>query len=443
MSFLHRPRRFAMTTPCVAKTLFPLRVEGSSNEPYIILSVNKKKSEFDTIAHDGSVQTLPFTAPFAEEGVNGFSGVWGGIKKAGKKIEVRFGNIKHTFSKGGMFAVHEEVIYRVIDCDRGNVVVSDGKKVKLLPLKNVRLFLSKDDAAEYIDFLLKSWDGYEEEAKKQGSILKHGFCKLDLKKLKELPIAKAYLESDAPNAFVGVTEGSMDFSLYIQNIGEVPLRYISEITDAEYREGVNLETKMKERRIVGQRILRGMEEELENFDDTIGVLQSRLVHRLRGRGKLIKKIQDRDIDNALDGFYEDLETIKKYKNIESARLEDLTLILVTKDVALTKLETSWIRTKDVPLPLSIGSFKIYIDILNSTISIATHIAPNYITGRHPHIGGSGTPCVGNMIDTVINAFAKMDIITIVDITMACLEQINDNGYQDRPVGDYINIDLIK
>ena len=437
MPFKHIPIRVPLETPEELKVIYSAD-EGGGTKPYIIIKVNPKKSSLDAMSTDGYINTFKLSENnFSEEKINTYPGIWSKIRKLGKKIELSFGGIKYTTLKGESWAVHEEVIYRLMDCDNGAVIVTDGKHEKMLPLDSVRVFITKEDAKDYIEDLFESWEMYEVDLKKRQQLLKLGFCKLDMKKLKDYPRAESYLASDAPNAYVKVAASNDDLSLIVNNVGTVPLEYVEIINEKEYKDGIEHEKQMKEKRIIGQRILRAMENELKAQDSTIAQLQSRLVNRLRERSEFIKRIQTGNLDDAMNIFYNSLEIIKGYDNVAKSELKDSVLTITTKDIMLKKLETQSLDTKLVPLPLNIGSFKVCIDFLNNTVAVASEKSPSYIKGKHPHVGSSNTLCTGNMLEPMVRAFGAMDLVTVADIAFTALEQINDHGYSRA--SSYINL----
>ena len=87
-----------------------------------------------------------------------------------------------------------------------------------------------------------------------------------------------------------------------------------------------------------------------------------------------------------------------------------------------------------------GTFQIDMDIINCVVGIKRLDNVPYLRSTHPHVGSHNTLCFGNMDNTIPKLFKVLDFLSIFDIVIEILEEVNPNGYDNS--WDFINQDRI-
>jgi hypothetical protein len=103
-------------------------------------------------------------------------------------------------------------------------------------------------------------------------------------------------------------------------------------------------------------------------------------------------------------------------------------------------ENKIVPKKNLPLP--IGTYKIYIDLINNLMHMQQDKRPDYVIGLHSHVlGDNGSICMGTADTRAKKALADLDIVTVFEYICALIENVSD-GHSWQTIR-FLDIEKIK
>ena len=360
---------------------------------------------------------------------------WEAIHSGGEGYALTMGNltmrIKTNITSNVVHKGKRYTIKKIIN----NHVVKIG--LKSVGISDIRIFKNSTDAKKYIDYTKKQKCCIMTKAEREKKGFKNGnYFKITKREALGMP--------DENSLDFTEYADSSSFSLYgiIINNYLIPYDSLKIITRKQYQDGVRKEDRGRVFRMLSFGIIANIKNELSNTENSISKLQASIIHRLRDKTELIKKLKKKDF-SPFEKIEEDLKILNKYSNVERAELKDSRKIsVITKDIKLLRIEDDedeefYLKKH---LPLNMGTFQIDMDIINCVVGIKRLDNVPYLMSTHPHVGSHNTLCFGNMDNTIPKLFKVLDFLSIFDIVIEILEEVNPNGYDNS--WDFINQDRI-
>lgn len=189
----------------------------------------------------------------------------------------------------------------------------------------------------------------------------------------------------------------------------------------------------KVKTVFRERVTRQVREELRGATQTVGALSAKLVAAIRERDGLVKKLNSDDgLGEAYVALMDNLAECEKNAQVETARVDwgQCLVEVITKPLFIKTFLYNGHNGVDVTsvyaeygaAPYLMGRYKLTYNLVDGAVradNIDKNNLPWILEFQHPHVGSY--ICWGSGETGVIQARAKMDIVTIVEAFIELIE----------------------